>query len=342
MKFKPRFRDDNVKFKAKFATTDSVVNELVVTENGEYPAPNGVDGFNPVKVNVPIPDGFIKPEGTIDITQDGEFDVRNFEKANVTAASIAGDYYEEGVAKFVIWLANNNTTVGIYARQPTMSTQKLTVDWGDGTTDQQDYNGNGQTYTHTYEKSGYHIIKLIPNSNSVGAYSLGRNVSYEPMMHNKVGNYTLYESLCKAYIGSSAFKIVISSFQNCNNLVTFIPHSEMTFAQHYAFNTCSNLRSIVIPENTTKIAQNQFSGCRMLSEIVFPKTITKIDSEGFANCYRITKYDFSHHESIPTLASTNAFSGMITNCEILVPSALYDEWMVATNWSTYADKIIAV
>lgn len=86
MKFKPRFRDDNVKFKAKFATTDSVINALEVTENGDYSAPNGVDGFNPVKVNVPIPEGFIKPEGTIDITQDGEFDVRNFEKANVNAS----------------------------------------------------------------------------------------------------------------------------------------------------------------------------------------------------------------------------------------------------------------
>jgi hypothetical protein len=51
-------------------------------------------------------------------------------------------------------------------------------------------------------------------------------------------------------------------------------------------------------------------------------------------------YDFSHHTAVPTLANTNTFTGIPTDCKIIVPDALYDEWVAATNWSTYASYII--
>jgi hypothetical protein len=55
-------------------------------------------------------------------------------------------------------------------------------------------------------------------------------------------------------------------------------------------------------------------------------------------------YDFTSHTVVPTLANTNAFSNIPTDCEIRVPAALYDEWIAATNWSnsTIASKIVAV
>ena len=46
--------------------------------------------------------------------------------------------------------------------------------------------------------------------------------------------------------------------------------------------------------------------------------------------------------SAPTLSNTNAFTDIPADCEIRVPAALYDEWIAATNWSTYASKIVAV
>jgi hypothetical protein len=53
-------------------------------------------------------------------------------------------------------------------------------------------------------------------------------------------------------------------------------------------------------------------------------------------------YDFTSHTVVPTLASTGAFQNIPSDCEIRVPAALYDEWIAATNWSTYASKIVAV
>ena len=53
-------------------------------------------------------------------------------------------------------------------------------------------------------------------------------------------------------------------------------------------------------------------------------------------------YDFSTHTSVPTLSNTNAFTDIPADCEIRVPAALYDSWKSATNWSTYASKIVGV
>ena len=54
---------------------EPVVQPLEVTENGTYTAPEGVDGYSPVTVNVPVPDGYIIPSGSVTITENGEYDV---------------------------------------------------------------------------------------------------------------------------------------------------------------------------------------------------------------------------------------------------------------------------
>jgi hypothetical protein len=56
----------------------------------------------------------------------------------------------------------------------------------------------------------------------------------------------------------------------------------------------------------------------------------------------MTYCDFTSHTSVPTLAHTSAFKDIPADCEFLVPAALYDEWIAATNWSTLASQIVAV
>lgn len=67
-----------------------VIESLQVTQNGTYTAPSGVDGYSPVVVNVPVPDGYIKPSGTLQITKNGEQDVTAYEKVNVAVSSGGG------------------------------------------------------------------------------------------------------------------------------------------------------------------------------------------------------------------------------------------------------------
>ena len=58
-RFQAKFRGNNQTFKTSFQnlqivdyTKHPVIQPLKVTENGKYPVPEGVDGFNPVTVDV--------------------------------------------------------------------------------------------------------------------------------------------------------------------------------------------------------------------------------------------------------------------------------------------------
>lgn len=77
---------------------DPVVQSLEVTENGTYEAPNGVTGYTPVSVNVPIPDGYIVPAGELGITENGVYDVTKYASVEVslpaTGSGSSGQYAE--------------------------------------------------------------------------------------------------------------------------------------------------------------------------------------------------------------------------------------------------------
>lgn len=105
------------------------------------------------------------------------------------------------------------------------------------------------------------------------------------------------------------------------------------------FANCYNLSYIVIPYFIGNNA-SMFSNCHSLSSIVITKETTNIPAMTFNNCTGMAFYDFSHHTAVPTLANTSAFTGIPSDCKIIVPDALYDEWIAATNWSAYATYTI--
>ena len=70
-----------------------IVEPLFVTENGTYTPPDGVDGFTPVIVDVreTIPEGYLKPEGTLSISENGTYPVEEYASVEVNVESGGGD-----------------------------------------------------------------------------------------------------------------------------------------------------------------------------------------------------------------------------------------------------------
>lgn len=102
-----------------------------------------------------------------------------------------------------------------------------------------------------------------------------------------------------------------------------------------------DLTSIVVPSNA-RIYQIRY--CDSLCSVVFKGDISQegIPDSCFITNYNCLKYDFSHCTRVPTLANTNAFRDINSLAKILVPASLEAEWKAATNWSTYANKIVGV
>ena len=149
-------------------------------------------------------------------------------------------------------------------------------------------------------------------------------------------------SLASIAIPAGVTSIGSSVFDSCRSLASITIPAEVTSIGSSAFYGCFSLASIAIPAGVTSIGNSVFSRCYSLASIIIPAGVTSIGSSAFQLCYGMRYYDFSACTAIPTLSNTNAFKNIPSDCQMLIPSALYDEWSTATNWATYASKMVSV
>ena len=116
----------------------------------------------------------------------------------------------------------------------------------------------------------------------------------------------------------------------------------VTSIEDTVFMNAKNIKKIKFNEKVTSIKNNLFYGCSSLVEVTFPGDVTEILSSAFSGCGSLKRVDFTHCTAVPTLKTTSAFNSCPSDLQILVPAALVDEWKAATNWTTYADKIVGV
>lgn len=88
-----------------------------------------------------------------------------------------------------------------------------------------------------------------------------------------------------------------------------------------------------------EIGNNAFWNCKSLASITMTG-VTSIGTYAFWNCYGLVKLDCSACTQVPTLADANALENTNTDLKIIVPDDLYDDWVAATNWSTYESQIV--
>ena len=142
-------------------------------------------------------------------------------------------------------------------------------------------------------------------------------------------------------IPDSVTSIGGSAFEDCSGLTSITIGNSVTIIGDSTFSDCDGLTSITIPDSVTSIGNSAFKNCYGLTSVTIPDSVISIGAYAFSNCNKLT-VDFSACTDIPTLESSDVFSNTSSRLVIKVPSALVDEWKAATNWSTYADKIVGV
>lgn len=103
---------------------------------------------------------------------------------------------------------------------------------------------------------------------------------------------------------------------------------QMTLIEHVVLENCETFDTYSFWSDTALIS----------AEL---PAVKSIGSSCFYGCTALKTIDMSRVSAVPTLVGSGAIptnSGL----QILVPSALYDEWIAATNWTAYADYIVAV
>ena len=337
---------------------DPVIQPLSVTANGTYTAPEGVDGYSPVTVNVPSSGGggslpsaspkevnFYDYDGTCLYSYTVEeaaaleempplpehdglicqgWNWPLYKIAAMGRAVNVGAMYitDDGKTRVYITLHDGRTSPLLGC----CPNGTVTVDWGDGT--EPDVLTGTSTSTakwtpnHEYAAPGDYVITLTVDG-TMGFYGGSSSNQYSGILRH-----------------SSGANAVNRVYQNAVQKVEI--GSGVTSIGSYAFYNCHSLASITIPDGVTSIGNNAFYNCYSLASITIPGGVTSIGISAFYNCYGVRRYDFTRYIAVPTLPATNAFSGIPADCEIRVPAALAEEWKAATNWSVYADKIVEV
>lgn len=147
-------------------------------------------------------------------------------------------------------------------------------------------------------------------------------------------------SLERVSIGEKVYQFGSSVFSGAYTLVDLTIPDGVTLGDALVEYTYI-LRRIGLPQDATVVPYRMMNISRLLTCVNIPGTIVEVKSEAFRNCSAVVFYDFTKCAAVPSLANTDAFTGIPADCEIRVPAALYDEWIAATNWATYASKIKA-
>ena len=183
----------------------------------------------------------------------------------------------------------------------------VTVDWGDGTTDTWT-SASQATKSHTYTGVTDSSVYDIAISCSSGTYSFN------------------------SCIAGSSTNIV-----NC--VYTDIKLSnQITSLGSSCFATCYSLKNITIPSGVTSLGSSCFNSCYSLQSITIPNIVTYLYASCLQNCSSLKKI-YMQATTPPTLANANAIPNN-GNLVIYVPTGSLTAYQNASNWSTFASKMV--
>lgn len=130
-----------------------------------------------------------------------------------------------------------------------------------------------------------------------------------------------------------------SAFENCHSLRTIHGFTKIKSLGERAFHNCWNLSMDIVLDTSITEIPDAFRGCHSLKKIKALGNIERVDSYALADCKNLEVLDFSANRLVAHVGKLSDYWSP-THVAIIVPDSLYDEWIVAANWSTYASQIV--
>lgn len=335
---------------------------ITITKNGTYTAPNGV-GYSPVNVNVPIPEGYVKPSGTKEITTNGTYDVTDKAEVVVDVPEREIILQDKEITENGVYEADSaydglgkiTVDVPIPDGYVKPTTTKGETTYIPNTNDQTISSGTYLIGTQTIKGDGNLVADNIKSGVSIfgvnGTYEGSGGGTSEDMLQTKVDSTNSCKYLFYNYEGNNVDYISNLDTSNVTNM-------------KYMFQYCSKLTAIpqLDTSNVTDMG-SMFSNCENLTTIPLLNTsnVTNMDST-FYRCINLTTvplfntsnvtnmgnmfYGCTKLTTIPLLNTNNvtAMNKMFTYCENLttIPQLNTSKVTNMSNMFQYCSKLKSI
>lgn len=126
-------------------------------------------------------------------------------------------------------------------------------------------------------------------------------------------------------------------FHSCASLASITIPESLTSLGDYCFYHCTSLASITLPESVVSLGYMCFIGCSSLTSITLPVEVTSLGGACFADCTSLSLVTVL--PATPPSLGESAFSNVHTSFNIKVRSPYAYDYITASGWSSYADRI---
>ena len=259
------------------------------------------------------------------------------------------------------------------------SSSTITIDWGDGSATETKTTGykrhtyaNKGKYIIKMTCSGtlsfsansnygsYIITKQDPVSvdynrpflNTLKKIEFGNNVNFTTYCFSNLKNLEIVVGMpinttipdncfieannLKCFVIKSGVTSLGSTLIQSSNVKLILPNT-ITTINSSTLNQYSH--KISLSSSLTSIGMYGMSNANSIPYLKIPASVNTISMYAFNGSYGPAYFDFSHHTSIPSLGDSG-FGGIKVSQKIVVPDSLYEDWIAATNWSTYSSNIV--
>ena len=246
--------------------------------------------------------GGVKPSGTLEISENGVYDVYSYSSASVDvhpSASLSETYISNG--NYNITGEFNGGVITVDVPAPQFVTETLNVS-ANGT-----YNpGEGvdgysqvvvdvpQSVTGFTEKDltegNLNIVNLNNSASFVASFAFERNETIQTVnlpYATRVGNYAFHSCKSLTQLNLPVCSYINSyAFQECS-LVTQLNLPVCSYIGNYAFQYCFSLSKVSLPV-CTYIGDNVFEQCTLLTQLNLPMC-SSICSNAFQRCFSLSE-----------------------------------------------------
>ena len=146
-------------------------------------------------------------------------------------------------------------------------------------------------------------------------------------------------------IGSS---VMYYAFSGCTSLTSVYLSSLSSVGYDgmlRAFYRCTSLTNVDLSSLSSVGTEGLYiacGGCTSLTNVDL-SSLSSVGTNGmystFQGCTALQEVKFNNATAIPAITS-NTFNNTNSTFKIVVPDALYSQWIVATNWSARASQIV--